>query len=587
MSNKRQSIAPVALGFLIVVAIIAFYLLISQYNPKYPIRVWKDDWNVTCAGETYTDVSLKSLHSLLPPHLMRTDSIVLERKLDADAQLLPSPTLTLNVNLFAVDVFVDGVKIDDCAMDAYSAGDYVGGNHYFISLPADYAGKDLRLVYYAGEDRLPPIIHPVRFGSFHDLVWSFLADNTLVLLSGIFLCFFGGFFLVFSLFFSVLLPDVPGQKTSSILSIVLGVWLLTHYRALVLFSSNRFSSTIEYLAFYASLLLLYYLVDQICRPGRIYRTIFYANIELFAVAVLLHFMHIAPLYRFRNVFYLLSTFFLAILYTLVIKDVREKNTGALHALQLAGPLLFCSMTFIAMFFYMATRGDYTDEHPLAAALCCIGALLFAMTRFMIYVWNLIEIAPQRQEFSSLNRMAYTDSLTGLLNRMHLDEYFLRLNRSLGDYGLISMDLNDLKTINDTLGHSAGDRWLKAFATLLRTAFPEEATIMRIGGDEFAVVWEGVGESELRERMRTLDRQFDALKEPVARDSHRVAYGIAFRHEVSSVDHAGTSARKLSSIFHPAENSTQAQEVLKLADRRMYEHKHSIKKSDARSRYTER
>lgn len=86
--------------------------------------------------------------------------------------------------------------------------------------------------------------------------------------------------------------------------------------------------------------------------------------------------------------------------------------------------------------------------------------------------------------------ALSDPLTGLLNRRGLDGALTRLERSGEPFGLIHIDLDHFKQINDSLGHAAGDRVLTEVAARLRSALRDGDIAARIGGDEFVVVVAG-------------------------------------------------------------------------------------------------
>lgn len=85
-----------------------------------------------------------------------------------------------------------------------------------------------------------------------------------------------------------------------------------------------------------------------------------------------------------------------------------------------------------------------------------------------------------------SRFAYIDYLTNIYNRNALERDLDKQEEAGNTYYFIA-DLNDLKLVNDTLGHSAGDKLLQGFARLLAYAVGEEGRAYRQGGDEFAVL----------------------------------------------------------------------------------------------------
>ena len=111
-----------------------------------------------------------------------------------------------------------------------------------------------------------------------------------------------------------------------------------------------------------------------------------------------------------------------------------------------------------------------------------------------------DITRQVEAEEKLKAASETDSLTGLPNRRMFKKHFnmtlSRARRQNTKAGILFIDLDNFKGINDTLGHAAGDRALIQFTTDLKRACPARAFISRLGGDEFAVVMEGVDEDEL-------------------------------------------------------------------------------------------
>jgi diguanylate cyclase (GGDEF)-like protein len=105
-----------------------------------------------------------------------------------------------------------------------------------------------------------------------------------------------------------------------------------------------------------------------------------------------------------------------------------------------------------------------------------------------------------QTFDQVQRQAMTDSLTGAFNRAFFTQNLrAELNRAqrLGySVGLLMVDVDDLKRVNDRHGHLAGDDLLRMVVEGLRTATRETDWVARYGGDEFAVVLPGCAPDQL-------------------------------------------------------------------------------------------
>ena len=98
----------------------------------------------------------------------------------------------------------------------------------------------------------------------------------------------------------------------------------------------------------------------------------------------------------------------------------------------------------------------------------------------------------------LNKLAYIDLHTGLPNRSRVEELLVEYNHFDQPTAMIVFDLNDLKEVNDTLGHIAGDTLIMNFAHIIRTSIPEKHFVGRYGGDEFIALLTDVTEDEVKE-----------------------------------------------------------------------------------------
>src|SRR5690606_30601149 len=97
----------------------------------------------------------------------------------------------------------------------------------------------------------------------------------------------------------------------------------------------------------------------------------------------------------------------------------------------------------------------------------------------------------RREQQKLHRQANYDTLTGLPNRMmaldRINQAINRSKRNRSRFALFFIDLDNFKSVNDSLGHAVGDELLIATGARVRGALRDADTVARLGGDEFLVL----------------------------------------------------------------------------------------------------
>jgi diguanylate cyclase (GGDEF)-like protein/PAS domain S-box-containing protein len=130
------------------------------------------------------------------------------------------------------------------------------------------------------------------------------------------------------------------------------------------------------------------------------------------------------------------------------------------------------------------------------------------------VLNTRDVTDRKMLEQELAHQAFHDSLTGLSNRAvfrdRLDHALARAERNAQPIAVLLLDLDGFKTINDSLGHDAGDELLVAVAQRLQAAARTSDTVARLGGDEFAILLEDeVDEARAKAAARRLKRQLSA------------------------------------------------------------------------------
>ena len=134
---------------------------------------------------------------------------------------------------------------------------------------------------------------------------------------------------------------------------------------------------------------------------------------------------------------------------------------------------------------------------------------------------------QYLELKEARRLAYTDALTGAKSKLAYFEKEEQIDKSIydgtaKDIALVVFDINNLKEVNDTLGHDAGDKYISDAFRLIKGIF-KNSPVFRIGGDEFVAVLEGEDYENRSRLLELLDRTVtDNIKKP---NGVVVAFGI--------------------------------------------------------------
>ncbi|MFW5895090.1 MAG: GGDEF domain-containing protein, partial [Bacillota bacterium] len=237
--------------------------------------------------------------------------------------------------------------------------------------------------------------------------------------------------------------------------------------------------------------------------------------------------------------------------------------GPLYLLHISIVYLYLLLAFINI---LRNRKILRRDHfyPLlffAVPPSIVGFIQTANQEFP-FTWAALALSVVMVYLFVLSIQVNTDYLTGLFNRKEYDQKirsFHRFAQRNRRFGVLLIDLDGFKAINDVYGHKLGDDVLKTFAHLLEVTFKDRSdTIARIGGDEFAVIFT----LEANETADTIKDHFlSSMK------SFNQGGGLPFTIDAS-----------VSALEYDPSESPDLETFLKRLDDKLYNHKERTRRS---------
>lgn len=192
----------------------------------------------------------------------------------------------------------------------------------------------------------------------------------------------------------------------------------------------------------------------------------------------------------------------------------------------------------------------------ASSILVIGFCIF------IALNNIISLAVEFIQANAIKNLAYKDVLTNVYNRTAYENKLKELEHNNNKHyfiGIAIFDINNLKHVNDNLGHELGDELIKATAELISRSFNTNSTIYRIGGDEFAVL----------------------IESKDARNIYKIS-SMEFKNQINNYNNYYNKPFTLSvaygSAFYDKSTNIPLEEIIKMADKEMYKNKQEYKKT---------
>ena len=205
-------------------------------------------------------------------------------------------------------------------------------------------------------------------------------------------------------------------------------------------------------------------------------------------------------------------------------------------------------------------GIYIFSNTSGRTICGIVSLLiYAVAMGYYSIVDAQDLIKRGRDAERYEDLALHDPLTGIFSRVFYNQYVEKHKSRLDSCFVIMFDINNLKLCNDTKGHFLGDLLLCKCARLLEQAFLPDGICIRLGGDEFCVLYRNSTAEEIESYLTEFDwRLADFNNEHPAEFPVQIAYGYAQFDRQKDQD---------------------LNDTLRRADQKMYEMKHRMKEPD--------
>lgn len=540
-------------------------MVISVYQSTDPAKIscnifeLDHGWNVKVNGDEYEDVTLSEFAF---DTRNRGDRVEYWMSLPVGS-MIKSPMLELYSLHSVTDVYLDNELIYTYGHELYESGELIGYGKNYISMPDDYAGKELRISLVVAENNAFDRLQALAIVDGNHFFQKALAEHRITLLIVFFLIMFGIIVMALSAIMRVVNVSFSQTFCIAMFSFLVGCWTLCNSDLLIYFITNlRVKVTIEYVTLFAlPLPFTFYFkgrVDDKRTPVWL-KVLFWilsgVEVAFFVTAYSCQQLNLAHYPEFVPICQVLMVLTL-IFIVLVNRQGRKKSkTKGTDTINIGFAIAIVAVVW-ELLRYNLSKYVFGFRKNQYSSTVCIVILIIVITLLIDFAQDVSKNVYKSAQQRLLEQMAYVDELTGLSNRRRCEETLLDLKQRAIPYAVLSLDMNFLKKVNDSLGHEKGDALLKRFAEMLMEVYGLHGTVGRMGGDEFIVILPEVTREDAENLISHMKATMLRMNVNTTQLKLSTAYGLAMSDEVGKDQDAHAAYR--------------------LADERMYENKRQSK-----------
>lgn len=432
-----------------------------------------------------------------------------------------------------------------------------------IDITHDMLGKEIEIRLTAAYANARCGVDGFRIGSLGGVVLNLFRENMVALITCILLMFVGVLLIIANIPINVRTQKNHELLFLGLFSILVAIWCLTELHLIELFMDD---SRLMQVVSCGSLMLIpftlvLYLNSSVGFKNKIVIPIICGLCSLgFIVCWALHLLRIKDIHETLIFSHInIGIACVLLVYTVIKTTIEKRKKQGAKIYQILRAIGLCSIAVASIIdigrYYFGHTNDY-------AMFVRIGMLIFTICYGSSSLESTINAVKKGVQADFVSRLAYQDGLTGIGNRTAFEERLAELEKEKsGDFsvGIVMFDVNDLKFVNDNLGHPLGDSMIRAAADTISAAFGEEKEeCFRIGGDEFAVIICG---EDIQSRYEKGMQKFEELTA-----AHNSAPDCEFR---VSIAHGFF-------LYNSESGVEQVTDAYRMADKRMYETKREMK-----------
>lgn len=464
-------------------------------------------------------------------------------------------------------VYIDGVlRYEPYVEDSIFYTKSYGTRWCFVPLYEDDAGKTVELRFSSVYSSSRACIDNTVINTSASMILTILQEKSVALITCILLLFVG---------LLLIIADIPiniqSEKNHELMylglfAVSIAVWCLSETNLIQLFTGD--SRIMQIVSCYSLMLIpipmVLYLDSAFgFRRRIIVPVITWLSFAEYIICTILHFTKILDYRETLKATHIMLVVSAVTLLATIIKNAfmvgKNQIKNVYRVLRGIGLMGLAFATGIDLWrFY---RGSSTDS----AMFVRIGLLIFIICYGSSSLEKTINAVRLGVRAEFVSQLAYKDGLTGIGNRTSFQEHLVELEKiklTGPSIGIVMFDVNDLKYVNDNLGHSLGDSMLVESAKIIKNAFDTvNASCYRIGGDEFAAVLCGEDAKALYEQGIT--QFFDAI--------HKYNQNPTFPFRIS-IAHG-------CAIYDTNQPETKLLNLYEQADAYMYKNKKEIKSKE--------